>query len=160
MGLKNYIFKHITNFFNRIEVSESQTSVIALFYNKKLLILQRGDTAPWMPNKWSLVGGSVDEGEDTMWTVIREAKEEIGLGGFNNIQFIKKIQTTDIGEIHYFIAELDNDNVVLNYENKDYRFISIDEIGNYNFVPYVKDFIKNIHLWNPRKYWENKNKTK
>jgi len=158
MGLTKYIDKIITKFFDRVELSEGKTSVIALFHNKKLLILQRGDTAPWMPNKWSLVGGSVDEGEDTMWTAMREATEEIGVGSVKNVQFIKKIQTTDIGEIHYFIGELENDKVILNYENKDYQFISIDEIDNYKFVPYIKDFIKNIHLWNPSKYWENKKK--
>lgn len=116
------------------------TVVIALFYNKKLLILQRGSTAPWMPNKWSLVGGIVDKGEDFKTAITREVSEEIGLTPLN-IKYINTLGTQADGNIIYFIGQLNSDDVILDYENQNYSFITIDEIEKYNFVPYIVDFI-------------------
>jgi 8-oxo-dGTP pyrophosphatase MutT (NUDIX family) len=117
------------------------TCVISLFYNDKLLIVKRGSTAPWMPNKWSLVGGVLDDDESETETIIRETKEEIGLTP-KNVKLIKTIKTNDSGKIVYFIGYLNSNNINLDYENQDYRFISINEIDTFEFVPYVKDFIE------------------
>ena len=61
-----------------MESVENETSIMALFHDGKLLILKRGSTAPWMPNKWSLVGGGVDEGESPSEAIVRETFEETG----------------------------------------------------------------------------------
>ena len=116
------------------------TSVVALFHNDKMLILKRGATAPWMPNKWSLVGGEIDDDENPKQAALRECKEEINLIPIN-LQYQKKIKTNDIGIIHYFIGDLTSNNITLDYENSEYKFITKDEINNYPFVPYLIEFI-------------------
>ena len=116
------------------------------------MIHKRGDSAPWMPNKWSLVGGVLEKNEDSLSGVIREAFEEIGLYPINVI-FTEHLETTDIGHIHYFIGELDSDKVILDYENKDYPFINKDDIDDYDCVPYIKDYLKSLSkftFWDPR----------
>lgn len=45
----------------------------------RVLLLQRGDTAPWMPGKWNLPGGGVDEGESPERAAVREAQEEVSI---------------------------------------------------------------------------------
>jgi len=125
------------------DYSKFKTSVIGLLNDNKVLILKRGSTAPWMPNKWSLVGGGIEEGENPKETIIRECLEEIGLKP-NNVSFDHKIMTVDAGEIYYFYGELESQNIKLDYENSNYKFITKDEINNYDFVPYIKEFILSV----------------
>ena len=140
------------------DYSNTETSVIVMKYKGKGLILQRGSTAPWMPNAWSLVGGGIDEIEydkvengkevskdkKAIRAAIRETWEEtkIAESFLKNVKFVEKLKTKDIGTIHYFIADVSTDKVKLDYENSDYKFITKDEIDNYEFVPYVKEFLE------------------
>lgn len=136
--------KHVKTFkeflTESVDYSNYITAIIALFYNDRVLILQRGSTAPWEPNKWSLVGGGVDKGETPLEAVKREVFEEVGLKP-TNIKFIKELKTNDIGTIVYYIGDLVSDEVELDYENSHYKFINKEEIDNFEFVPYIKDFI-------------------
>jgi len=125
------------------DYSKFKTSVIVLLNDNKVLILKRGSTAPWMPNKWSLVGGGIEEGENPKEAIIRECLEEIGLKP-NNVSFDHKIMTVDAGEIYYFYGELESQNIKLDYENSNYKFITKDEINSYDFVPYIKEFILSV----------------
>ena len=133
-----------------IDYSNFKTSVIALLNKNKILILQRGSTANWMPNKWSIVGGVIEEGEVPIEAMIRECEEEIGLKP-SNVYYDHKIMTNDSGEIYYFLGTLESTDVKLDYENSAYKFISKDEINNYDFVPYVKEFILKIFSRNEKK---------
>jgi 8-oxo-dGTP pyrophosphatase MutT (NUDIX family) len=133
-----------------IDYSDFRTSVIGLMNDNKVLILQRGSTANWMPNKWSIVGGVIEEGEVPIESMIRECEEEIGLKP-SNVSYDHKIMTTDSGEIYYFNGTLKSKNVKLDYENSAYKFISKDEIDNYDFVPYVKEFVLQIFSRNEKK---------
>lgn len=137
--------KYIKYFKEELEedYSDYKTSIIALTYNGKILILQRGSTAPWMPNKWSLVGGVVDNGEKPKTAVIRECLEEIGLQP-SKVSFIEMIETKDVGKIYFHTGILNSDKVQLDYENSDFAFISKEDIDKYEYVPYIKEFIKRI----------------
>jgi len=54
-------------------------SVMVPVYKKKVLILRRGPTAPWMPGAWNFPGGVVDPGESPHDAAVRECEEEAGL---------------------------------------------------------------------------------
>ena len=103
-----------------------------------------------MPNKWSIVGGVIEEGEVPIEAMIRECEEEIGLEP-SNVSYDHKIMTTDSGEIYYFVGTLESTDIKLDYENSAYKFISKDEIDNYDFVPYIKEFILSIFSRNTNK---------
>jgi len=126
-----------------IDYSEYKTSVIGLFNENKVLILKRGSTANWMPNKWSLVGGVVDGDENPMEAIIRECVEETGIKP-ENVVFDNKIYSKDIGSIYYYRGTIKSKDINLDYENSAYAFISESDIEDYEYVPYVKEYIQKI----------------
>ena len=48
----------------------------------RVLLLLRGPTAPWMPNRWNLPGGKIESGEPTVEAAMRETREETNLRVF------------------------------------------------------------------------------
>jgi 8-oxo-dGTP pyrophosphatase MutT (NUDIX family) len=44
-----------------------------------VLLLLRGPTAPWMPNRWNLPGGKIERGESAYEAATRETREETNL---------------------------------------------------------------------------------
>jgi mutator protein MutT len=128
-----------------IEANDStrkKASVIALKYNGKLLIVQRASTIGWMPNKWALIGGEIEEGETPEEAIIRECQEEIGLTP-ENIKFVKKtnVDSNDY-EAYYFTGTINSDEIKLNSENQDYKLINPNELDNYDVIPTSINLIK------------------
>lgn len=98
----------------------------------KTLILQRGSTAPWMPNKWALPGGGIEQNETPEEAAVRECEEEISLTP-KNIKFLEKINYPDY-TIHVFSGEISGE-PKLNFEHSNFSFINKPDLNNYDFVP-------------------------
>ena len=103
-----------------------KSATIALVDNGKVLLLKRGDTAPWQPNKFCLVGGGVDDKESLLDAAIRETNEEVGINldrpllkdivisynnGYSKVVF------------YYFLQDRE---VVLNYEHSFYDWFDFN----------------------------------
>lgn len=121
--------------------------VIVVTNSKKVLLLKRGPTAPWMPNKWGLPGGKVEEGESSVEAASRELQEEAGL--LVNPSHLKFLTAKTEGNVFfvYFVAHEDvvdaphNGRVKLNYEHTQAVFASEDELSKYDLVPRTKEVI-------------------
>ena len=101
---------------------------MVVVHNGKLLILQRGWSAPWEPNKWNLPGGNIDEGESAEDAARRETFEETG-----SKAKIKKAYTMfslpHINQVHmFFLADLLDDNYGPTFESSEVRLFDIEEI--------------------------------
>lgn len=57
-------------------------------YGPRVLLVQRGPTAPWAPNLWGLPGGYVERGETPTDAVVRELSEEVGIEWPYRLQFV------------------------------------------------------------------------
>lgn len=102
---------------------------------KKLLILRRGSTAPWMPNRYCLPGGHIEDGESFEEGGKRELFEETGIN----------CCLTDLDRVvFYFSREYSktililnsaSPSVNLNWEHDHYDWIDSKNIHKYNLVP-------------------------
>lgn len=121
-------------------------NALAIIFNNdmEVLLLQRSDYQDqWMPSKWSLVGGAVDDGEEPVEAVEREIKEETNL---DINKFIEKfvLQRNEDSVEHMFIAKYngENDDVKLDKENQDFGWFDINNIDHLDTVPNLLDYVR------------------
>lgn len=113
--------------------------------DNKILLLKRSDYPDqWEPNKWSLVGGGVEDGEKPNEACAREIKEEIGLE-INIDKFVEKvvIQRNPGSVEHIFAYRYDGDptDVELNKEHTNYGWYDVTEMEFLDIVPNLIDYI-------------------
>lgn len=119
------------------------TAVVVVKHKGRVLIVQRGDTSPWMPNKWSLVGGIVDSGEDIQSAAAREVFEETGIR-LQSLKFYRLIEDKEDGDMFFFTAVSPTETVKIDWENQAYAWITKREINLYEYVPYTKDILEDV----------------
>lgn len=125
---------------NEYKKLEHSVATFVINSNDEILILQRGETAPWMPNKWNLPGGVINSNENHISAAIRECKEETNLEISNLFKIISYTDTEFIitfYKTHNYIGD-----VIIDWESKDYKWVHKSKLLNYDFVPYIKNAIK------------------
>lgn len=60
-------------------MSAKYSVVMVLRDDARFLIVRRSPTAPWMPLKWSLPGGTIEDQEGPLEAGIREVYEEVNI---------------------------------------------------------------------------------
>ena len=143
-NLKFFIERYVMNWYKKAQTKETKEIVAAtiIINNNKALILKRGPTAPWMPNKWNLAGGEVENNENIQSAAIRECKEESGLS-ITNLKLFKTFKDPDF-DLYIFQAKTNNTNVNMNFENSEYAWVTVNDLPKYDFVPYVKEAITQL----------------
>lgn len=92
-------------------MENKEASVVVLVKGEKVLLAKRSKDSKNFPNEWSFVGGKVEEGETPLDAVVRETKEELGVGltpsGVQELPF-SPMFTKDIEsfKVFLFIAQL------------------------------------------------------
>lgn len=122
-------------------------TVVAAFIKKanKFLIAKRSTGDQKMLGKWEFPGGKVEEGEEEKHAIEREIKEEFGLD-IKAIKFITNnvceypSRTIDLRlyECKYIKGEFNL------HDHSEYRFVSEDEILNYDLCPADVPLAKSI----------------
>ena len=122
-------------------------------HNDKFLILKKAPDDRNYPNKWGFCSGFVKEFESGEDTCLREIKEETNLDA-------KIVKTGKIAEvidennrehpkrwiIAVYLCEADKTEVKLCHENVDFKWISLDEIKDYPFVPGLSKDLASLGL--------------
>ncbi len=113
--------------------------VVAFIYNDKnqFLACQRSNKKDFLPNKWELVGGRKEFGEDCYDALKREVKEELGIDiivedPFYTISFMFSEEREGV-EIVYFAKMKDpkQEIKILEDEIQQYKWLSKNEFADY-----------------------------
>lgn len=128
----------------------SQKSItIGIVNNNKVLLLKRGESAPYQPNKYCLPGGGVEKGESLVNAIIRETLEETNLT-FTRENLRRLVVSYKDGRTRLiYAAKVTDPIVVLNYEHSDYVWLDYDSCWKYYhqgfLVPYLITKLKTLH---------------
>ena len=125
---------------------QKTATVAVINTDKKLLILQRGSTAPWMPNRYCLPGGNRESNESLLECAIRELSEETQICITNtelvtsrSIKYSSSFSKT-IFLLNQFIGQVN-----LNWEHSDYKWVDKEESTQYKKVPGLKVIVENLY---------------
>lgn len=112
--------------------------------NNQILLLKRADGKDfWQPNKWSLVGGAVDEGEEPVKACQREIKEETDLN-INKFSHKYIIQRNPDSIEYIYVCKHDGDDYDINLdttENVQYGWFAPEEMRFLDHVPNLIDYV-------------------
>lgn len=119
-------------------------------YKDKFLILKKAPDDRNYPNRWSFCSGFVKEFESAEDSCLREIKEETGLD-VKIIKIGKIIEVVDKKNdkrwvIAVYLCETNKVDVKLCNENTDFKWVSLDELNNYSFVPGLTKDLKSLGL--------------
>ena len=94
---------------------------------------------------WEFVGGKLEKGETAAQALVRECREELDVEIFPKDIFMEVIHKYPDIEIKLilFNAEIVSGEPKL-IEHVDIKWITPDEIGNYDFCPADEDILKEI----------------
>jgi len=110
--------------------------VVVLNKDLRLLLLRRSEETNWMPGKWGLPGGHIEEGESPKDAAIREAKEETNL----SLDEVFKLQQK--GQVAIYYSTSHNGEVEIDYEHTDWAWVSYDKLDIYDTTPNLKYTVK------------------
>ena len=130
-----------------------RVNVVTVFleHDKKILILKRSQKVKTMKTKWAGISGYIEQEEPVM-RALKEIEEETGLNN-NNVRLI------NIGEpleaiqannpeitwiVHPYLFSSNTDQIRIDWEHDEYRWINPKEIKNYETVPRLRDALDRV----------------
>lgn len=114
--------------------------------NDRFLLLKRSDKVKTMKGLWAGVSGIIEGDEEPLKRAKIEIFEELGITE-DKIKFLKSSLEMKINspqyenhewEIFPFLFKVKNPIIKLNWENSEYRWITKNEIKNYETVPSIE----------------------
>jgi len=129
---------------NEDKKKEKNKNVVAVIVDNdnKILLLKRGEGAPWMPSKWSLVGGRIDNKETPQQAIEREIEEETGLE-INKFTKSFSIERHPDSIEHVFACRYEGEptDINLDEENSNYGWYDVTEMEYLDTVPHLIEYI-------------------
>lgn len=111
-------------------------------YGDKILIVERSKDLNFYPRYWNGVSGFLDDDRSLEQKVKNELREELGVSE-------DKVLSIKLGEIfhqeepqyektwivHPVLVEVNTDQVKLDWEAENYRWINVEEVKNFKLLP-------------------------
>ena len=128
----------------------------------KILIQKRAEQKRLEPNIWAMTGGSVIVGETSLETIVREAKEELGINmNGNNLELVTKFKTGHVW-IDTYILKKDyevSQMKLAKEEVSDVKWATWEEINELvnigKFMKHRWEFVKDIL----KRYYDKEGRT-
>ena len=129
------------------------TDVVTSILTKdgKILLLKRGQRVSTYRGKWAGVSGYLEENETPLERAIREIEEETGLSR-EEIKLLKQGEIMEFVDentgrtwrIHPFLFKIDREEIKIDWEHEEYRWIEREELKEYDTVPKLEDVIDSL----------------
>lgn len=120
------------------------TAVMIFDNENRVLILKRSKGSYWMPERWGLPGGKIEEEEAPIEAAKREVREETELNVFKLMEVSKKPK-----DCVFFATKAFSGQVKINYEHTSFKWVSVNDLPNYNTTPdlfmYVKEALNELN---------------
>lgn len=107
-------------------------AVIILRDGNKFLFVQRAVSKKSLPNIWAFPSGTIEEGETPEMTIVREAREELGVD-VKVEKFLAKVELPELqARLHFIVcaASLDAPIVADPSEIQKIRWLTFEEFFN------------------------------
>ena len=131
-----------------------KTRIVTSFltHNDKILILKRSEKVKTMKGLWSGISGIIENNEIPVERAKIEIFEEVGI----NQEYITLIKTNKelCGEspqyknhqwiIFPFFFKTDKNDIKLNWENSEFRWINIDQLKQFYTVPNLEKVLLSV----------------
>lgn len=112
-----------------------KSATVALISNNRLLLLKRGSTAPWNPNKYCLPGGKLEHNEELIDCAVRELHEETSILLEPSQLIPLKITYPKYSKLIFVCNENSMYSVHLNWEHSAFLWTEYSEHTNLDVVP-------------------------
>ncbi len=124
-----------------------------LKYKGRLLLVQRSKGMKLYPSYWNGLSGFLDDNKSLKEKVFQELKEEVGLNE-KDILSIKIGKIFDQDEpkykktwiVHPVLVIIKRNEIKLDWEAQDYRWVSLKEIKEMKLLPGFDDVLKSLSL--------------
>ena len=130
------------------------TKIVTSFItnNDKFLLLKRSEKVKSMKGLWAGISGIIEKNETPLERAKIEILEEVGIKESD----IKLLKSSDLiriespqyknheWEIFPFLFETATTEIVLNWENSEFKWINADELSNYETVPSLEKVLANL----------------
>lgn len=121
-----------------------KSATVALIQSNRLLLLRRGESAPWMPGRYCLPGGRLDSNESLIDCAVREMFEETGLKLHTNELIPVTISYTSYSKIVYVCNSVGLYDVKLNWEHSEYHWATMEQSLSMSLVNGLATTIKTL----------------
>ena len=112
--------------------------VVVINEKRDILLLKRFGDSSWMPYKWGIPGGHIEEGETPKEAAIRETFEETNLSLQNIFELEEKKEV-----MVYYSTSFDNgEELKIDYEHTDWAWVSYKKLDIYDTTPNLKHTVK------------------
>ena len=127
---------------------KAATTVVYHPVREEFLLVKRADTKDRNPGLWEFPGGVVEADETPEKAGMRELKEETGLTGEVLRTGEPGIIESDLGgiEIHPFLVLVENDSVELSREHKEYRWLGLKGIEDFETVKGIEKELEAVGI--------------
>lgn len=122
-----------------------------LRFKGKLLLLQRSSTVGTYQGKWAGVSGYIEDDEDSYRRALTEIWEETRLKQ-NQVTLVRKGEPLELKDqdkgiiwiVHPFLFDISTDQIQLDWEHINFKWIEPHEITNLPTVPNLQETYERV----------------
>ena len=128
-------------------INQKSSTIAVIDRHDRLLLLLRGETAPYNPNKYCLPGGKLEANESLVDCAVRELYEETNIeicGGSQYLQPVDVVYRNGNSKVVFLYRSPYIHSVNLNWEHSSYIWVELNDSLNLSLVPGLRTTIQRL----------------